>query len=457
MSGHGLRRWVVTALLVAGAALWALGWSHARAPARAGGPLPHEAYVWQRVWTPPVVEAVQAHAAAFARLVVLGAEVGWPPGPGAGDARPPEVTRVPLRGEVLRSLPRPGLALRVGPYRGTFAADDAAGRRLRETALALVADARAQGLDPAELQLDFDAAESQLDGYRAWVESIRQALRGPGAPSVPVTLTALPSWLPHAAFTRLARASDGFVLQVHSLERPARADAPVALVDPAAARRWVEQAARAGVPFRVALPTHGYRLAFDGRARFLGAAAEQGRLLAAPGSGVRVREVRADPAAVAGLVRAWTGGAPARPALLRGILWYRLPTTDDELNWPWTTLAAVMEGRAPRAALAVQARAVEPGLVEIDVVNTGDADLTLDAPDLVVVARWSAAAPDGPAPRVLPLDAVGGFDARQAPGTVRLVPAAGRAARLGPGERRLVSWIRFSTPARVSADVETPH
>ncbi len=443
-------------MLVAGAALW---WSHAPAPPRAGGPLTHEAYVWQRVWTPPVVEAVRAHAVAFARLVVLGAEVWWHPGPGG--ARVPEVTRVPLRGDVLGALHREGfpigLALRIGPHPGPFAADDAGGRLLRETAIALVTDARDQGLDPAELQLDFDAAESQLEGYRVWVESIRHALRGPGAPAVPVTLTALPSWLPHAAFTRLARASDGFVLQVHSLDRPARADAPLVLADPAAARRWVEQAARAGVPFRVALPTHGYRLAFDGRGRFLGAAAEQGRILASPGSGARVRELRADPDAMAALVRAWTDGAVARPALLQGILWYRLPTPDDELNWRWPTLAAVMQGRAPRGVLAARARAVVPGLVEIEVVNTGDADVALDAPDLAVVARWSAAASDGPAPRVIAMDAVGGFDARQGMGSVRLTPTAtGRASRLGPGEQRLVSWIRFSIPARVSADVEPP-
>jgi hypothetical protein len=436
-------------LLGAGAALW---WTHAPAPPRAGGPLAHEAYVWQRVWTGPIVEAVRAHAGAFSRLVVLGAEVWWPAG--SAGARAPTVTRVPLRGDALRARPgdgsRLGLALRIGPYRGSFAADDEVGRLLRETATALVTDARAQGLAPAELQLDFDAAESQLEGYRVWVESIRHALRGHGTP---VTLTALPSWLPHAAFGRLARASDGFVL-----ERPAGADAPLALVDPAAARRWTEQAARAGVPFRVALPTHGYRLAFDERGSFLGAAAEQGRILPAPGRGARVRDLRADPVAMAGLVRAWTDGAAARPDLLQGIIWYRLPTADDELNWAWPTLAAVMHGRAPRAVLEVRARTVEPGLVEVEIANPRDADLALDTPDLAVVVRWSAAAPGGPVPRVIALDAVGGFDAHrdERSDALRLTPAAaGRAARLVPGEQRLVSWIRLSTSARVSAHVES--
>jgi hypothetical protein len=446
----------VAAALVASAVLW---WSHEPRVSRGAGPLAQEAYVWQRAWTGPVADAVRGHGPSFSRIVALGAEVWWPPGPPTG---PPAVTRVRLRadalGEVARAGVGIGIALRIGPYRGSFDpgdAGDAVGRLLRDTALAVVADAEAGGLAPAELQLDFDAAESQLDGYRAWVESIRGAL-GERHPRVPVTLTALPSWLRHRAFARLARASDGFVLQVHSLERPAHADAPLALADPAAARRWVEQAAQAGVPFRVALPTHGYRLAFDGHGRFLGAAAEQGAIAAVRGRGGAVREARADPEAMAGLVRGWTAGPAGRPAPLRGIIWYRLPTRDDELNWAWPTLAAVMGGRAPRGDLRAEVRAVEPGLVEVDVVNAGEADVPLDAPGLGVVVRWSA--PDS-APRagLVAMDAVGGFDGRPdgRDASLRLAPAGGgRGLRLGPGERRLVSWLRFSSAVPVTAHVE---
>ena len=37
----------------------------------------HEAYVWQRAWTPPVRQAVQAHAAEFHEVIALAAEVTW--------------------------------------------------------------------------------------------------------------------------------------------------------------------------------------------------------------------------------------------------------------------------------------------------------------------------------------------------------------------------------------------
>jgi hypothetical protein len=63
--------------------------------------------------------------------------------------------------------------------------------------------------------IDFDCAESKLDGYRVWVEAIQRRV----AP-LPVTITALPSWLNSRAFQRLAAVATNYVLQVHSVERP---------------------------------------------------------------------------------------------------------------------------------------------------------------------------------------------------------------------------------------------
>jgi hypothetical protein len=47
---------------------------------------------------------------------------------------------------------------------------------------------------------------------------------------------------------------------------------------------------------------------------------------------------------VANLVHEWSIDPPAN---LAGLIWYRLPNEDDDLNWRWPTLAAVMQGRAP--------------------------------------------------------------------------------------------------------------
>ena len=257
--------------------------------------LPQAAYAWQRDWDGGVRAAVAEHGAAFENLVALAAEVSW-------DHGQPQVTHVAVDYNVLKEAnTRAGLALRIGPYSGLAAKQTNA---LGSLAAALVAEAKGKGLTPGELQIDYDCAESKLDGYRDWVMAIKSAV----AP-VPVVITTLPSWLKQPDFRPLIAAADGYVLQVHSLERPAGIDAPFTLCDPVAARAAVEQAGRLGVPFRVALPTYGYLLAFSADGRFIGLSAE-GPAKSWPAD-VKLREVRSDALAMAELVRGWDAQRPA--------------------------------------------------------------------------------------------------------------------------------------------------
>ena len=140
----------------------------------------------------------------------------------------------------------------------------------------------------SEFQIDFDCAASKLDGYRIWVETIRKKIT-----PTPLTITTLPSWLKEPAFKTLVEATDGYVLQVHSVEKPKSFDAPFTLCDPVAAQHAVELAGKINVPFRVALPTYGYLLAFDQSGKFIGLSAE-GPNKSWPVD-VRVREVRTHP------------------------------------------------------------------------------------------------------------------------------------------------------------------
>ena len=124
-------------------------------------------------------------------------------------------------------------------------------------------------------------------------------------------------------------------------------DSPeTALCDAANARRWVEQAGRLGVPFRVALPTYTDRIAFTADGKLLATEAE-GATHAWP-EGTVLRAFRPNAADLAALVGEWTKD---RPASLTGLLWYRLPVSTDAQNWRWPTLAAVMQGRPPRHEL----------------------------------------------------------------------------------------------------------
>ncbi len=398
-----------------------------RAP-RAQGPFPQEAYVWQRIWDSNVVAAVDVanRAAGFHRLVVLGAEIAWQDGV-------PRVVRVPFSAAPFLPPSHPaGLALRVGPFAGPFRPTDETARLVRATARDLLHGARRQGFEPSELQLDFDCATARLEGYRVWLE----ALRGDVAP-VPLVFTALPAWLEARSFAPLARAADGFVLQVHSLARPRDGEATFQLCDPQSARRAVELAGRAGVPFRVALPTYGYLAAFDPEGRFLGASAEGYPAGRPPGT--TWRELAADPVAMAGLVRNWQAD---RPATLRGLIWYRLPVPGDRLNWRLRTLETVMSGRIPAPELAIVSRSPEPLLTEIELRNQGTADHT--GPVFVRVT-WAGA-------HLVGHDGIRGFTSLGGvhPDEILFTNAI---CRLPAGDAVIIGWVRLDAAVPVTLEI----
>lgn len=396
--------------------------------AAAGGPPVPEVYVWQRTWAPPLREAITQHAAAFSNVVVLAAEISWKPGP-------PQVVRVPVDYALLRATQRPvGLALRVGAYAGPFSPTNAAGRLLASVADSVVADAKAHGLSPGELQIDFDCAAAKLDGYRVWVERLRRDV----AP-VPLTITVLPSWLKQPGFRPLVAATDGYVLQVHSVERPANFDAPFTLCDPVAAQAAVDRAATFGVPFRVALPTYGYLMAFAPDGRFVGLSAE-GPARNWPAN-ARLRQVGADPQALALLVQRWQARPPAG---MRGILWFRLPTAADELNWRWPTLDAMVAARLPQERLRCEPRRVEAGLVEISLVNEGELDISSR---LAVNAQWTDA-------RLVAGDGLRGFELAEGGSSAVNFQTRTPPPRLRPGDRWVIGWLRLSQDVEVHVELK---
>lgn len=391
--------------------------------------LSQDVYVWQRNWNQAVRDAVTEHGSNFETLVALKAEVTW-------RAKRPDLVQVPLDYSLLKkSGAHIGLALRIGPYPGPFLANDRATRFLTSVAIALLSEAQSKGCKPDELQIDFDCAQSKLDGYRVWVTAIRDAI----AP-VPVIITALPSWLNEPSFPKLISAADGYVLQVHSLEAPKSADAPFTLCDPAEARRAVERAGQWNVPFRVALPTYGYVIAFNRHGKFAGLSAD-GPRKDWP-SDYQLREVRTDPLIMAEMVRFW---ATNHPASMRGIIWYRMPVADDILNLRWPTLAAMIAGRVPRENVRAAARRVEPGLVEISLVNDGQLDLSSR---LAVEVTWTNA-------RLIAGDGINGFNLADAGSGTAKFHVDDNSFRLPAGEKRIVGWLRLSEDREVKVEIKT--
>jgi hypothetical protein len=393
----------------------------------ASGPLAQSVYVWQRAWNEAVLVSVLQHGTNFSQVCALAAEVSWAAGR-------PHTVRVPINYDALHLSGRPaGLALRIGAFAGPFGVDDERAKGLAELAASLVSEAQSNQLEVAELQLDFDCAESKLNGYGQWVRAIKRRVS-----PVPVVITALPSWLKRRAFGDLIKQADGYVLQVHSLERPRDAGPAFTLCDPGAARRAVERAAQFGRPFRVALPTYGYLVAFNSSGKFVGLSAEGPALSWPPG--VQTREVRADAAALAELVRSWTA---RRPGCLAGLIWYRLPVAGDRLNWSWPTLAAVMEGRSPSSGLQAQARKPEPGLVEIEIRNTGNGD---HVGPVSARVEWAQA-------RLVAKDGVNGFEPIEETANALSFQCRNRAARIRPGETVVAGWLRLDTNAEVRVNV----
>jgi hypothetical protein len=406
-----------------------------RPPARvADAPLPREIYVWQRTHPASVAAALRAHAPAFATVVVLAAEVSWGKPTPSTPARTPRISRVALDWPALAAAPQVGLALRLNAHSGPFARDDATTRALVDLARERLAEAATHRIRIAELQIDFDAATAKLAGYREWLVALRTAV----AP-VPLTFTALPTWLNSPDFPALARAADHYVLQVHSVDRPSRADTPATLCDPVAARTAIERAARLGVPFRVALPTYGYTLAFDrATGRFAALSAEGPAPAWRDDPAYILRELSADPVALAALVRSLHAD---HPAALTGIIWYRLPVEGDRLNWSGPTLAAVAAGRTPAPRLVAEWHATAEGLAEISLVNRGDGDF---AGPVRLAASWRDA-------HRLGADALGHFAITAE--TARSLRLTAPALRLAAGQRRPAGWLRLSPPDTTATHV----
>ena len=390
-------------------------------------PLPHQAYIWQRAWAPPVCEAVAEQGSNFQETVVLAAEVTW-------KNKAPQATRVGVDYPTLTNLHCPiGLALRVGPFSG-LGTNQLAVNFLAGLASTLVAEARKNKVNPVELQIDFDCATAKLDDYRAWLTVVQQRL----AP-LPVTITALPSWLDSSAFAPLAAMATNYVLQVHSLEKPTSIDAAFSLCDPDMAKRAVVKAGKLGVPFRVALPTYAYIVAFNAEGKFVGLSADGPR--SDWPKGTQLREMSADPLAMSSLVQNWNTN---RPSAMNGIIWFRLPVAVDNLNWRWPTLGAIIAGREPQEKFHATTRRVEPGLVEISLENIGELDISSR---LTIEARWTDA-------RLVAGDALRGFELSEQSGSGAIFQTKQTNFRLPAGEHQVIGWLRFEKDREVQLEVK---
>ncbi len=377
------------------------------------GPLPQRGYLWQRAWTPAVSRALTEAHQHLNSVVLLGAEIEW-------DEGQPRVVRANIAWEQVTSPC--AIALRVGPVPEP---SEKAIQAIAQTAKSILAEAVAHDVAVEEFQLDYDCAQKKLAGYRAWLPRVRAAVQ-----PARFVITTLPSWLEEKEFARLIGEADGYVLQIHSV--PAANAGRIRLCDPAAARRWVAQAAKLHRPFAVALPTYRCTAGYDVAGKLLGVAMDSVQPAWPPQT--RRFEFAADADEIADLVKEWQR---QRPAELRELIWYRIPVATDARNWRWATLSAVMAGRKPERRFEIVRNGDNP--VDLSLRNTGESD---DDRPAVIVASWTGG-------NLIASDGLSGWNVRSQKQSATFSVTPGQRLRLPPGAERRIGWLRHATPVNL--------
>jgi len=373
------------------------------------GRLPHEAYIWQRQWTPAVVSAANDGTTTFAAYRVLAAESDR----GGG------LTPIAPDLAALAQIHKPVTAvLRLNgsdppPDSGALAA------RVAD----IVRDWRAAGIQLRGLEIDHDCATARLPEYVRLLQSLRTTWPA----GEMLSITALPAWLDSPELPRLLEAVDESELQVHAVQSPREG-----LFDPAAARRWIDgYATRSPKPFRVALPAYGVRVGFDDTGKAAAVVGEVPRDIAADDA----RELRAPPEQVATLLNGLERSPPAR---LAGFIWFRLPTADDRRAWSLATLHAVIAGESLRPVVKVTFDPGADGARDLLFANVGGIDAPLPA-RIVVAARGCDAG-----------DALEGFRLERMGDDWRFVATSDNMIRAG--RERRVGWLRCDSVEGVKID-----
>jgi hypothetical protein len=384
-------------------------------------PLTHSAYVWKQGWNARMT-AELAEAKLPANLTALNVLVGE-----CGLSSGRRAIRPPWK-ELSGHGRAISLSVRIGTRKAIASQDDVDLSEGFGLLLSGLAEAKAAGVEVNSLQIDFDCPERLL---RAYAEELKMLKTRSGG--LPLTITTLPAWLDADGFDELIKTTDGWTLQLHGTSRPKLGrDNRLFSADQAVA--WTNRAMRFGRPFNVALPTYAYLACFGKRGEYLGMRAEQS---AFPAGTVRTLQLPADPAEVVKFLGCLDDEACARVV---GVDWFRLPLPGDRQNWTMKGLEDVMGGRMITGQVDIITEQ-QGGLYDISVRNRSERPLPL--PSLHI--GWEQG------------DIVGA-DATYAwlmkPGRRSLTFAQHDVTELlGPGESRVVGWLRLTAGQSIITDI----
>ncbi|QXH62016.1 DUF3142 domain-containing protein [Pseudomonas azerbaijanorientalis] len=359
-------------------------------------PLDQQLYVWQRQWTPAHDAALRDSRADFSTLRVLALQAfpnaGW--------------SRARIDPVLLRHDGRPVIA--VVRLDGQLKALDQ--EEVTAQIRQVISDWQGQGLNLAGVEIDHDAGNARLPSYREFLAHLREAL----PTSLPLSITALPSWLDSRELPALLSSVDSSVLQVHAVSDPRRG-----LFDADQARQWAKAWSRVTTkPFYLALPAYGVALlpSTDG-------APVVESEVTLEREGLR-RELLADPHSLRTLGTELRADPPEH---LAGLIWFRLPLANDRRAWSLTTLRAVARADALDSRLTLQLSAVN-GLYDIGISNQGNLDSAWPERLTLAVSGCEGA------------DALAGYALQQRPDLLTFTRL--RDGRIPAGGQRAIGWAR---------------
>jgi hypothetical protein len=372
--------------------------------------LPQDAYVWQRKWTPALRVALKQSSDLVRAWRVLAAYSN-----DGGRLQP-----VAVDWKALKDSGRPVIAVvRIDGQLPQW--DD---NRLLTDLDGLLAQWRHAGAPIAGLEIDHDCAVAKLAMYAQFLALARSHLD----PKLPLSITALPTWLPSPELEAVLAQVSEAVLQVHMVQKP-----QAGLFDPEQARRWTQAIARrTSKPFLVAVPAYGVRVSWRRDGRMLTVEGED-QLLA---GGSWANEMIVSPEDVAKFLAELQVD---RPAGLAGIIWFRLPVSGDIRAWSSETWRAVVLGKPlHRRIEAIAEKSDTPGMSDIVLINEGDTDATLP-PRIDLPASCTNA------------DGVNGYTLDRTES--RLTIKREQDGLLPGHRRRLIGWMRCA-PAEVAIHAE---
>lgn len=377
-------------------------------------------YVWQPVSGDPMREAIQRAAPFVDTFYLHAADLSF-------RTNGPKITEFKIDWSMIRSVEKPvGLVVRIPHAEGGLGSSREHALRVADLARKLLAEARAAGVICRDFQIDYDCPESRLPFYLDFLNELK-----PLAGAIPLSFTALPTWLKHPEFPALARMAGRYVLQVHSLRLPQKGDAEAILCEVKAAKRAAAEASKLGVPFEIALPTYRCVVALDANGNRL-AVISEGEVPNFP-EGTQFIAGAADAREIAEWVTALRIDPPRN---CTGLIWYRLPVDSDRMNWPWPTFRAVIRGQTTAPLFSVVFKTDLSGSTTVEIHNQGEGSGPLPRS---VTIKWRTGSLEG-------ADGVKGYAAQSLSGEnacefTRTDPDAPN-SELPPGKSQVIGWIR---------------